>query len=31
MMFVTRGAGEIFPPIRFNCPREIGVLTLRCG
>ncbi len=31
MMFVTRGAGEIFPPIRFNCPREIAVLTLRRG
>jgi predicted MPP superfamily phosphohydrolase len=28
-MFVTRGVGEIFPYVRFNCPREIAVLTLR--
>ncbi|HUT73278.1 MAG TPA: metallophosphoesterase [Armatimonadota bacterium] len=28
-MFVTRGAGEIFPNVRFNCPREIALLTLR--
>jgi hypothetical protein len=30
-MFVTRGAGEIFPYVRLNCPREIAVLTLRRG
>jgi len=28
-LFVTRGLGEIFPPIRINCPPEIGVITLR--
>ena len=28
-LFVTRGVGEIAPYIRFNCPREIAVLTLR--
>ena len=27
-MFVTRGVGEIFPYVRFNCPREIAVLKL---
>jgi len=30
-MFVTRGVGEIFPQVRFNCPREIALLTLRRG
>jgi len=30
-MFVTRGVGEIFPYVRFNCPREIAQLTLKRG
>jgi predicted MPP superfamily phosphohydrolase len=28
-LFVTRGVGEIAPYVRFNCPREIALLTLR--
>ncbi len=28
-LFVNRGLGEVFPPIRINCPPEIAVLTLR--
>ena len=27
-MFVTRGAGEIFPYARLNCPREVALLVL---
>lgn len=28
-VFVTRGVGVAFPPIRFRCPAEIALLTLR--
>ncbi len=28
-LFVNRGLGEIFPPLRINCPPEIAILTLR--
>jgi len=30
-LFVNRGLGEIFPPIRVNCPPEIALLTLRAA
>ncbi len=29
LLFVNRGLGEIFPPMRLNCPPEIALLTLR--
>jgi predicted MPP superfamily phosphohydrolase len=29
ILFVNRGLGEVFPPVRVNCPPEIAVLTLR--
>lgn len=28
-LFITRGLGEIFPPLRIGCPPEIALLTLR--
>jgi len=28
-VFVTRGVGTSFPPIRFGCPAEVALLTLR--
>jgi len=28
-LFVNRGLGEVFPPIRINCPPQVVVLTLR--
>jgi predicted MPP superfamily phosphohydrolase len=28
-VFVTRGIGTVFPPVRLNCPPEIALLTLR--
>ncbi len=28
-LFVTRGLGEVFPPLRLACPPEIAVITLR--
>ena len=30
-VFVTRGVGAIFPPVRFRCPPEVALLTLRRG
>ncbi len=30
-VFVTRGVGTIFPPVRFRCPPEVALLTLRRG
>lgn len=30
-VFVTRGVGVSFPPIRIGCPAEIALLTLRSG
>lgn len=30
-VFVTTGVGHSFPPVRFNCPAEIALLTLTCG
>ena len=30
-VFVTRGVGASFPPIRFRCPPEVALLTLRAG
>ena len=29
-VFVTTGVGSGFPPVRFRCPPEIALLTLRC-
>jgi predicted MPP superfamily phosphohydrolase len=31
MMFVSRGVGTIYVPIRVNCPPEVAVLTLTAG
>ena len=28
-MFVSRGVGTVYVPIRINCPPEIAVVTLR--
>ena len=28
-LFITRGVGEIFPPLRLGCPPEIALLVLR--
>jgi predicted MPP superfamily phosphohydrolase len=28
-MFVSRGVGTIYVPVRINCPPEVAVLTLR--
>jgi hypothetical protein len=28
-MYVSRGIGLIYPPVRFNCPPEIAVLQLQ--
>ncbi|MCP4230373.1 MAG: metallophosphoesterase [bacterium] len=28
-LYVTRGLGGITPPVRFNCPPEVAILTLR--
>jgi len=30
-VFVTRGIGTVLPPIRFRCPPEVALLTLRRG
>ena len=30
-LYVNRGLGAITPPIRFNCPPEVAVITLRAG
>ena len=30
-LFVNRGLGEVFPPLRVNCPPEIALITLRRG
>jgi hypothetical protein len=30
-VFVTRGVGTISPPVRFNCPPEVALLTLTRG
>jgi uncharacterized protein len=30
-VFVTRGVGVAFPPIRIGCPAEVALLTLRSG
>lgn len=30
-VFVTRGVGTVFPPLRFRCPPEIALLILRRG
>ncbi|HUK34748.1 MAG TPA: metallophosphoesterase [Vicinamibacterales bacterium] len=30
-MFVSRGIGTVYVPVRINCPPEIAVLTLRSG
>jgi predicted MPP superfamily phosphohydrolase len=29
LIFINRGLGEIFPPMRLNCPPELALLTLR--
>jgi len=28
-MFVSRGVGTIYLPVRINCPPEVAVLTLQ--
>jgi hypothetical protein len=28
-VFVTRGVGTVYVPVRINCPPEVAVLTLR--
>ena len=28
-MFVSRGVGTVYVPVRLNCPPEVAVLTLR--
>jgi len=28
-LFVNRGLGEVFPPLRVDCPPEVAVITLR--
>jgi len=28
-LFVSRGVGTVYVPVRFNCPPEVAVLTLR--
>ena len=28
-MFVSRGVGTVYVPVRINCPPEVAVLTLR--
>ena len=28
-LFVSRGVGTVYVPIRINCPPEVAVLTLR--
>jgi uncharacterized protein len=28
-MFVSRGLGTVYVPIRINCPPEVAILTLR--
>jgi predicted MPP superfamily phosphohydrolase len=28
-LFVSRGVGTVFAPIRINCPPEVSVLVLR--
>ena len=30
-MFVSRGVGTVYVPVRINCPPEIAVLTLKSG
>jgi len=30
-LFVTRGLGEIFPPLRVLCPPEVALITLRAS
>ena len=29
-VFVTTGVGTIGPPVRFRCPPEVALITLRC-
>jgi predicted MPP superfamily phosphohydrolase len=28
-MFVSRGVGTVYVPVRINCPPEVAVLTLQ--
>ena len=30
-MFVSRGLGTVYVPVRINCPPEVAVLTLQPG
>ena len=30
-LYTNRGVGTIFLPVRFNCPPEVTLLTLRTG
>lgn len=30
-IYITRGIGTVVLPVRFQCPPEISLLTLRCG
>lgn len=29
LLYVNRGLGEVFPPMRLNCPPELALITLR--
>jgi len=29
LLYINRGLGEVFPPMRLNCPPEIALITLR--
>lgn len=29
-MFVSRGVGTVYVPVRINCPPEVALITLRC-
>jgi predicted MPP superfamily phosphohydrolase len=31
LLYVNRGLGEVFPPMRLNCPPELALLTLHRG
>jgi hypothetical protein len=29
LLFVSRGVGTVYVPVRINCPPEVAILTLR--
>jgi predicted MPP superfamily phosphohydrolase len=30
-IFVSRGVGTVYVPLRINCPPDVAILTLRSG